>query len=184
MICHGSWILVKAGLVRGRTLTSWPSLQTDIRNAGGTWVDEEVHVDTAGPNTLVSSRKPDDLPAFCQNLVKTFAEQHVPERAVRSLWHDGGHGEGETVTAIVCSVEIARAPGEVYSYVTDPAHFGEWQAGVIDGHIEPAGPVQVGSRCVMTRRIGGADRTSTSVITELTPAADLDHPRHRRPDPC
>ena len=77
VICHGSWILVKAGLVRGRTLTSWPSLQTDIRNAGGTWVDEEVHVDTAGPNTLVSSRKPDDLPAFCQNLVKTFAEQHV-----------------------------------------------------------------------------------------------------------
>ena len=73
------------------------------------------------------------------------------------------------MTAIVCSVEIARAPGEVYSYVTDPARFGEWQAGVIDGHIEPAGPVQVGSRCVMTRRIGGADRTSTSVITELTP---------------
>lgn len=73
------------------------------------------------------------------------------------------------MTAIVCSVEIARAPGEVYSYVTDPARFGEWQAGVIDGHVEPAGPVQVGSRCVMTRRIGGADRTSTSVITELTP---------------
>jgi uncharacterized protein YndB with AHSA1/START domain len=73
------------------------------------------------------------------------------------------------VTVIMCNVEIARAPGEVFSYVTDPAHFGEWQAGVIDGHIEPAGRVQAGSRCVMTRRIGGADRTSTSVITELSP---------------
>jgi uncharacterized protein YndB with AHSA1/START domain len=78
-------------------------------------------------------------------------------------------GKERTVTVIVCSVEIARQPGEVFSYVTDPAHFGEWQAGVVDGHIEPAGPVEVGSRCVMTRRLGGADRTSRSVITELSP---------------
>ncbi len=77
VICHGSWILVEADLVRGRTLTSWPSLATDIRNAAGTWVDEEVHVDTAGPNTMVSSRKPDDLPAFSENLVKVFAEQRA-----------------------------------------------------------------------------------------------------------
>ena len=77
VICHGPWVLVEAGLVRGRTLTSWPSLQTDIRNAAGTWVDEEVHVDTSGPNTMVSSRKPDDLPAFCQNMVKVFAEQRA-----------------------------------------------------------------------------------------------------------
>jgi protease I len=69
-ICHGPWMLVEAGIVRGRTVTSWPSLQTDVRNAGGTWVDEEVHVD----NGLVTSRKPDDLPAFCAKLVEQFAE--------------------------------------------------------------------------------------------------------------
>jgi protease I len=74
VICHGPWTLVEAEVVRGRTLTSWPSLQTDIRNAGGTWVDEEVVVDTDGPNTLVSSRKPDDLEAFCAAAVKAFAD--------------------------------------------------------------------------------------------------------------
>ena len=69
-ICHGPWVLVEAGIVKGRTVTSWSSLQTDIRNAGGTWVDEEVHVD----NGLVSSRKPDDLPAFCAKVVEEFCE--------------------------------------------------------------------------------------------------------------
>ena len=73
VICHGPWTLVEAGLVRGRTLTSWPSLQTDIRNAGGDWVDAEVQVCTAGPNVLVTSRKPDDLPAFCGELRTAFA---------------------------------------------------------------------------------------------------------------
>ena len=72
VICHGPWTLVESDVVRGRTLTSWPSLQTDIRNAGGTWVDEEVVECTNGPNTLITSRKPDDLDAFCQALVKTF----------------------------------------------------------------------------------------------------------------
>jgi protease I len=75
VVCHGPWVMVEADRVRGRTLTSWPSLQTDIRNAAGNWVDEEVHVDTNGPNTIVSSRKPDDLPAFCEHLVKVFQEQ-------------------------------------------------------------------------------------------------------------
>ena len=70
VICHGPWTLVEADLVRGRKLTSWPSLQTDIRNAGGEWVDEEVVVDQG----LVSSRKPDDLPAFCAKIVEEFAE--------------------------------------------------------------------------------------------------------------
>lgn len=78
VICHGPWTLVEADLVRGRKLTSWPSLQTDIRNAGGEWVDEEVVVDQG----LVSSRKPDDLPAFCSKIVEEFAEgRHDVARA-------------------------------------------------------------------------------------------------------
>jgi protease I len=68
-ICHGPWTLVEAGVVEGRTLTSWPSLQTDIRNAGGNWVDEEVHVDQG----LITSRKPDDLDAFCAKAIEAFA---------------------------------------------------------------------------------------------------------------
>src|SRR4051794_34569995 len=73
VICHGPWTLVEAGVVKGRTLTSWPSVQTDIRNAGGSWVDEEVHVDDNGPGVIISSRKPDDLKAFCQEVVDRFA---------------------------------------------------------------------------------------------------------------
>ena len=72
-ICHGPWTLVEADAVRGRTLTSWPSLQTDIRNAGGTWVDEEVVVDRNGPNTLITSRKPDDLKAFNGTLIEELS---------------------------------------------------------------------------------------------------------------
>jgi protease I len=69
-ICHAPWTLIEADAVRGRTLTSWPSLKTDLRNAGATWVDEEVHVDQG----LVTSRKPDDLPAFNAKMVEEFAE--------------------------------------------------------------------------------------------------------------
>ena len=77
VICHGPWTLVEADVLRGRTLTSWPSLQTDIRNAGGTWVDQEVVVDSG----LVSSRKPDDLAAFCAKIVEEFAEgSHAEQR--------------------------------------------------------------------------------------------------------
>jgi protease I len=78
VICHGPWTLVEADVVRGRTLTSWPSLRTDIRNAGGTWVDTEVQVCTSGPNVLVSSRKPDDLPAFCRQFVSVFQREAQP----------------------------------------------------------------------------------------------------------
>ncbi|MBB5122458.1 glutamine amidotransferase [Streptomyces eurocidicus] len=70
--CHAPWTLVEADVVRGRTLTSWPSLRTDIRNAGGTWVDEPVKVCTAGPTTLVTSRRPDDLKAFRDVFLAVF----------------------------------------------------------------------------------------------------------------
>src|SRR2546427_10966226 len=69
-ICHAPWMLVEADVVRGRTVTSWPSLRTDIRNAGGTWVDEPVVVEKG----LVTSRKPDDLDAFCEAALEEFAE--------------------------------------------------------------------------------------------------------------
>jgi protease I len=79
-ICHGPWTLVEADVVKGRKLTSWPSLQTDIRNAGGNWVDEEVVVDAG----LVSSRKPDDLPAFCEKIVEEFADGEHAEQAEKT----------------------------------------------------------------------------------------------------
>jgi len=72
-ICHAPWTLIEADVVRGRRLTSWPSLQTDLRNAGADWVDEEVVVCENGPNVLVTSRKPDDLKAFCGELVDQMA---------------------------------------------------------------------------------------------------------------
>jgi len=76
-ICHAPWVLVEAGVVRGRTLTSWPTLQTDIRNAGGDWVDQKVVVDRG----LVTSRKPDDIPAFNEKMIEEFAEGvHAEQR--------------------------------------------------------------------------------------------------------
>lgn len=80
-ICHAPWMLIEAGVVEGRTLTSFPSLRTDLRNAGAEWVDEEVHVD----NGLVTSRKPDDLAAFISKIVEEFTE--------------GAHEEGRTHAA-------------------------------------------------------------------------------------
>jgi protease I len=79
-ICHGPWTLVEADVVRGRTLTSWPSLKTDIKNAGGKWVDEEVHVDSG----LVTSRKPDDLPAFCDKLAEEICEGRHEQQALQA----------------------------------------------------------------------------------------------------
>lgn len=75
-ICHAPWTLIEADVVRGRTLTSWPSLQTDLRNAGANWVDEEVVVD----GNLVTSRKPDDLPAFNEKMIAQFAATGLPAR--------------------------------------------------------------------------------------------------------
>ncbi|MFF4587403.1 type 1 glutamine amidotransferase domain-containing protein [Streptomyces sp. NPDC001388] len=76
-ICHAAWTLVEADVVRGRELTSWPSLRTDIRNAGGTWVDEQVKICDHGPTKLVTSRKPDDLKAFCEAFLDVFAQEAV-----------------------------------------------------------------------------------------------------------
>jgi protease I len=77
VICHGPWTLVEAGVVAGRRITSWPSLRTDIVNAGGDWVDESLVRCDAGPSILLSSRKPDDLPAFCDALVDELAARKV-----------------------------------------------------------------------------------------------------------
>jgi protease I len=77
VICHGPWVLIDAGVVRGRRLTSWPNIQTDVKNAGGKWVDEEVVVD----NGLVTSRKPDDIPAFNKKMIEEFCEgKHSPTK--------------------------------------------------------------------------------------------------------
>ena len=84
VICHGPWTLVEGDLVRGRTLTSWPSVKTDIVNAGGEWVDEEVHVDGG----LVTSRKPDDLPAFTSKIVEEFAEGRHEAQAEKTVHAD------------------------------------------------------------------------------------------------
>ena len=80
VICHGPWTLVEADVVKGRTITSWPSLRTDIRNAGGRWVDEEVVVDEG----LVTSRKPDDLPAFNAKIIEEFAEGRHEQQAEKA----------------------------------------------------------------------------------------------------
>ncbi|MFL9938716.1 type 1 glutamine amidotransferase domain-containing protein [Paraburkholderia graminis] len=71
VLCHGTWLPVSAGIIKGRTVTSWPSLQDDIRNAGGTWVDQEVVED----NNLISSRKPDDIPAFNKALIGQLSKR-------------------------------------------------------------------------------------------------------------
>ena len=86
-ICHGPWMLVEADVVRGRKVTSWPSVKTDLRNAGAEWVDEEVVVD----NGLVTSRKPDDLPAFCDKLVEEICEGPHREQALQSAGAGSSH---------------------------------------------------------------------------------------------
>jgi protease I len=81
-ICHAPWMLIEAGVVAGRRLTSWPSLRTDLLNADAEWVDQEVVTCDRGANVLVTSRKPDDLPAFCAEVVATFASRNpVGDRA-------------------------------------------------------------------------------------------------------
>ncbi len=86
-ICHGPWLLVEADVVRGRTLTSWPSLRTDIRNAGGQWEDRDVVTDAG----LVTSRKPEDIPAFNAKMIEEFAE------GVHDAQRPAAHARGATV---------------------------------------------------------------------------------------
>jgi len=79
-ICHGPWTLIETGMVKGRTMTSWPSLKTDLSNAGANWVDQEVVVDRG----LITSRKPDDIPAFNRKMIEEFAEgNHGPGLSMR-----------------------------------------------------------------------------------------------------
>jgi protease I len=85
-ICHGPWTLIEAGAVRGRKMTSWPSLQTDLKNAGAQWVDQEVVVD----NGLVTSRKPDDIPAFNRKMIEEIAEG-IHDRGARQPAHASTH---------------------------------------------------------------------------------------------
>lgn len=89
-ICHGPWTLIEAGAVKGRRMTSWPSLQTDLRNAGAAWVDERVVVDRG----LVTSRKPDDIPAFSEKAIEEFAEgSHAAQPLAGALGVHRGRGE-------------------------------------------------------------------------------------------
>jgi protease I len=78
VICHGPWVLIDAGVARGRTLTSWPTVATDLRNAGANWVDKEVVVDAG----IVTSRKPDDIPAFNKKMIEEFAEGRHEQRTI------------------------------------------------------------------------------------------------------
>jgi protease I len=93
-ICHGPWLLVEAGVVRGRTVTSWPSLQTDIKNAGGSWVDREVVTDQG----LVTSRKPDDIPAFNRKMIEEFAEG--VHEGQRTAARTGATAQGDRSSAV------------------------------------------------------------------------------------
>jgi protease I len=108
-ICHGPWMLVEADVVRHRTLTSWPSLMTDIRNAGGRWLDEEVHVDKG----LVTSRKPDDLPAFCTALVEELSQAHYTHGAETHGMRESGEQESALDRSAEESFPASDAPGSM-----------------------------------------------------------------------
>ena len=94
VICHGPWTLINAGVVKGRTITSWPSLQTDLINAGAKWVDQEVVVDDG----LVTSRKPADIPAFNRKMLEEFAAGTKPQRATAATRQQRGTGETQRQT--------------------------------------------------------------------------------------
>jgi protease I len=113
VMCHGPWTLVEAGVVAGRTITSWPSLRTDIVNAGGRWVDEEVVVDEDGPGPLISSRKPDDLPRFCEVLVRTVERGGPAQEAA-------GAGTGRPSSPAAGAGARTGSPSSPAAGVLDP----------------------------------------------------------------
>jgi protease I len=122
VICHGPWSLIEADAVRGRTLTSVASLETDIRNAGGEWVDEDVHVDE-GPNLLISSRNHDTVGEFAQTLIRALAATPAehPDGAGLASSQPAGAGAGgeppmdpDTSEADRAQLDLARAQGEAY----------------------------------------------------------------------
>jgi protease I len=94
VICHGPWTLIEAGVVKGRTITSWPSLKTDLTNAGAKWVDQEVVTDKG----LVTSRKPDDIPAFNRKMLEEFAEGRHPRAMTGSARQQQGRGAAQSQT--------------------------------------------------------------------------------------
>jgi protease I len=106
VICHGPWLLVSAGLVQGRTLTSWPTLQDDIRNAGGTWVNKEAQLD----RNWVSSRKPDDIPAFNVHMIQLFA-QHRQGRSLAQGGRTAAAAHSETGERALGDIERGETAG-------------------------------------------------------------------------
>ncbi|WP_261567367.1 type 1 glutamine amidotransferase domain-containing protein [Frankia gtarii] len=110
VICHGPWTLIEAEAVRGRRITSWPSVRTDLANAGATWVDEEAVVDTAGPNTLISSRRPDDLKAFCAAIV-----DHFRPAGDRSRPAGAGLSDAEAARQVAGQTSADRRAADVFA---------------------------------------------------------------------
>ncbi len=131
-ICHGPWMLVEADEVRGRTVSSWPSLKTDIANAGGTWVDQEVVVS----NGVVTSRKPDDIPAFNREMIELFSKSAGTKRKV-------GIGLATNLPARpgVEPSQILAGPLQRFAHSSGqilPPHLRYFQATTREGKLNPA----------------------------------------------
>ncbi|WP_035921700.1 type 1 glutamine amidotransferase domain-containing protein [Frankia sp. QA3] len=119
VICHGPWTLIDAEVVRDRRITSWPSVRTDLVNAGAHWVDEEVVIDTAGGNTLISSRRPDDLKAFCAAIVDHFRpadqQQSRPADQQRSRPAGAGLSDAEAAREVAGQTSADRRAADVFA---------------------------------------------------------------------
>ncbi|MCM3882558.1 type 1 glutamine amidotransferase domain-containing protein [Frankia sp. R82] len=115
VICHGPWTLVEADAVRGRRITSWPSVRTDLRNAGAEWVDEEVVVDESGPNTLISSRRPGDLGAFCAAIVRHVRPARDVTAAGTTRPAGAGLGDDELARQVAGQTSGDRQAADVFA---------------------------------------------------------------------
>jgi protease I len=147
-ICHGPWMLVEAGVAKGRTITSWPSLQTDLRNAGADWVDREVVVDEG----LVSSRKPDDIPAFNAKMIEEFAEgRHDEQRPSAHRSH---------ADALAASARERTTPPREYEVTPNPVAERANERREAGGGIPNMGPESVpstGMHRAATDPVGSSD---------------------------